>query len=91
MAIVNRTPDSFFDAGATFGLPEAMERVDRAVEEGADILDIGGVRAGYGDYVSVDEELRRTSSFVAQVRSRHPDVVLSVDTWRSEVARELCR
>jgi dihydropteroate synthase len=90
MAIVNRTPDSFFDAGATFGLREAMDRVDRAVEEGADIVDIGGVKAGYGDYVSVDEELRRTSSFVAQVRSRHPDVVLSVDTWRSEVARELC-
>jgi len=91
MAIVNRTPDSFFDAGATFGLREAMDRVDRAVEEGADIVDIGGVKAGYGDYVSVDEELRRTSSFVAHVRSRHPDVVLSVDTWRSEVARELCR
>ena len=90
MAIVNRTPDSFFDAGATFGLRQAVERVDRAVEEGADIVDIGGVKAGYGDYVSVGEELRRTSSFVAQVRSRHPDVVLSVDTWRAEVARELC-
>jgi dihydropteroate synthase len=91
MAIVNRTPDSFFDAGATYALDQALERADRAVAEGADILDIGGVKAGYGDYVSVQEELRRTASFVAEVRSRYPDVVLSVDTWRAEVARALCR
>jgi len=91
MAIVNRTPDSFYDRGATFGVPEALDRVDRAVEEGADIVDIGGVKAGYGDYVSVEEELRRTFGFVAEVRSRHPQVVVSVDTWRAEVARELCR
>jgi dihydropteroate synthase len=90
MAILNRTPDSFFDAGATFSRASALDRADRAVEEGADIIDIGGVRAGYGDYVSVAEELRRTSSLVADVRSRHPGVVLSVDTWRAEVARELC-
>ena len=91
MAIVNRTPDSFYDQGATFEVPEALDRVDRAVEEGADIVDIGGVKAGYGDYVSVEEELRRTFGFVAEVRSRHPQVVVSVDTWRAEVARELCR
>ena len=90
MGIVNRTPDSFFDAGATFGRAEAIERADQAVEEGADIIDIGGVRAGYGDYVSVTEELRRTSPVVSAVRSRHPDVVISVDTWRAEVARDLC-
>jgi dihydropteroate synthase len=91
MAIVNRTPDSFYGPAATFDAPQALARVDRAVAEGADVVDIGGVRAGYGDYVSVDEELRRTSSFVAEVRGRHPRVVVSVDTWRSEVARELCR
>jgi dihydropteroate synthase len=91
MAIVNRTPDSFYDKGATFAVPEALDRVDRAVDEGADIVDIGGVKAGYGDFVSVEEELRRTSAFVAEVRSRYPQVVVSVDTWRAEVARELCR
>ncbi len=90
MGVLNRTPDSFFDSGATFSRASALDRADRAVEEGADIIDIGGVRAGYGDYVSVAEELRRTSSLVADVRSRHPGVVLSVDTWRAEVARELC-
>jgi dihydropteroate synthase len=91
MAIVNRTPDSFYDQGATFAVPEALYRVDRAVDEGADIVDIGGVKAGYGDFVSVEEELRRTSEFVAEVRSRYPQIVVSVDTWRAEVARELCR
>ena len=91
MAIVNRTPDSFYEEAATLDTAQALERVDRAVDEGADIIDIGGVKAGYGDYVSVEEELRRTSAFVGEVRSRHPQVVVSVDTWRSEVARELCR
>ncbi|MDQ4006886.1 MAG: dihydropteroate synthase [Actinomycetota bacterium] len=91
MAIVNRTPDSFYAPGATFQDEAALERVDQAVRDGAGIVDIGGVKAGFGDYVSVDEELRRTATFVGQVRERHPDVVISVDTWRAEVARELCR
>jgi dihydropteroate synthase len=91
MAIVNRTPDSFYDRGATFGYNAALERVDRVVSEGAAIVDIGGVRAGAeGDVVDAAEELRRTAPFVADVRSRYPDLVISVDTWRSEVGRELC-
>jgi dihydropteroate synthase len=90
MAIVNRTPDSFHEPDATLDVQAALDRVEQAVAEGADIIDIGGVKAGYGEYVSVEEELRRTSGFVAEVRTRHPGVVLSADTWRSEVARELC-
>ena len=58
--------------------------------EGADIVDIGGVKAGPGETVDVEEELRRTVPFVAKVRAELPDVVVSVDTWRSEVAREVC-
>ncbi|MGH3355080.1 MAG: dihydropteroate synthase [Nocardioidaceae bacterium] len=91
MAIVNRTPDSFYDAGATYAEEAALDRVSEVVDDGADIVDIGGVKAGYGDFVSVQEELRRTSDFVARVRSRHPATVISVDTWRAEVARDLCR
>ena len=87
MAIVNRTPDSFFDRGATFSDDAAMRRVDRSVAEGADILDIGGVKAGPGDEVDAEEETRRVVPFLEVVRSRHPDVVISVDTWRGEVAR----
>ncbi len=90
MAIVNRTPDSFYDHGATYGVDAALDRVAQVVDEGADIVDIGGVKAGYGDDVSPDEELRRTAPFVAEVRARFPDLVISVDTWRSDVARELC-
>ncbi|MGE3287998.1 MAG: dihydropteroate synthase [Pseudonocardia sp.] len=87
MAIVNRTPDSFYDRGATYADGAAMERVDRAVAEGADILDVGGVKAGPGPEVDPAEEIRRTVPFVAAVRARHPDVVISIDTWRAEVGR----
>jgi dihydropteroate synthase len=87
MAIINRTPDSFFDRGATFGDAEALDAVDRAVDEGADIVDIGGVKAAPGLDVDAAEETRRVASFVATVRNRHPDLVLSVDTYRAEVGR----
>ncbi|KAB8165124.1 dihydropteroate synthase [Streptomyces sp. 3MP-14] len=90
MAIVNRTPDSFYDRGATFAERAALERVARAVDEGADIIDIGGVKAGPGAEVDAAEEIRRTAGFVAEVRRRHPDVVISVDTWRHEVGEAAC-
>jgi dihydropteroate synthase len=89
MAIVNRTPDSFFDRGATFATEAAYEAIDRAVADGADLVDIGGVKAGYGEPVSEEEELRRTVDFVAGIRERHPDLVISVDTYRSAVARRV--
>jgi dihydropteroate synthase len=90
MAIVNRTPDSFFDRGATFGDTAALAAVETAVAEGAAIVDIGGVKAGPGPEVDVAEEIRRTGRFVAQVRARFPDVVISVDTWRAEVGAVAC-
>ncbi|MGW0808952.1 dihydropteroate synthase [Nonomuraea sp. NPDC002799] len=91
MAIVNRTPDSFYDKGATFAREEAMRRVDQVVAEGADIVDIGGVKAAPGAEVDVCEEIERTAPFVAEVRERHPGLVISVDTWRHEVGREVCK
>jgi dihydropteroate synthase len=87
MAIVNRTPDSFYDHGATFSDGAAMAKVDAALGEGADIIDIGGVKAGPGPDVDVAEEIRRVVPFVAAVRDRHPDAVISIDTWRAEVGR----
>ncbi|MER5810822.1 dihydropteroate synthase [Streptomyces sp. NPDC002033] len=90
MAIVNRTPDSFYDQGATFRDEPALDRVERAVAEGAAIIDIGGVKAGPGEHVDAAEEARRTVGFVAEVRRRHPDVVISVDTWRHEVGEAVC-
>ncbi len=91
MAVVNRTPDSFYDGGAAWDEGAAMERVHQVVAEGADLVDIGGVKAGLGDDVDVTEEIRRTAGFVARCRAELPDLVISVDTWRSEVAREVCR
>ena len=90
MAIVNRTPDSFFDQGAYVSDDAAMAAVDTAVEEGAAILDVGGVKAGPGEPVSVTDEIGRVAPFLAAVRRRHPHLVLSVDTWRAEVARAAC-
>ncbi|TCB99671.1 dihydropteroate synthase [Micromonospora zingiberis] len=88
MAIVNRTPDSFFDRGATFAADSALRAVERAVDEGAEIVDIGGVKAGPGDEVDVAEEIRRTVDTIAAVRAAFPEVVISIDTWRAEVAVE---
>jgi dihydropteroate synthase len=90
MAIVNRTPDSFYDRGATWDQAAAMERVHTVVAEGADIVDIGGVPAAPGSTVTITEELRRTAGFVAAVRAAYPSLVISVDTWRHQAARELC-
>ncbi|MGW6685857.1 dihydropteroate synthase [Streptomyces sp. NPDC054961] len=90
MAIVNRTPDSFYDQGATFRDEPALDRVEQAVAEGAAIIDIGGVKAGPGEHVDAAEEARRTVGFVAEVRRRHPGVVISVDTWRHEVGEAVC-
>jgi dihydropteroate synthase len=90
MAIVNRTPDSFFDRGATYVEDAAFDRVTQVAEQGAEIVDIGGVRAGYGPDVDAEEETRRVAGFVERVRAAFPDLVISVDTWRAEVARAVC-
>jgi dihydropteroate synthase len=90
MAIVNRTPDSFYDRGATFAEQAALDRVDLVVSQGADVLDVGGVKAAPGQEVTVAEEIDRTAPFVATVRERYPDLVISVDTYREPVARAVC-
>ena len=88
MAIVNRTPDSFYDRGATYELAAAVERVDRVVAEGADMVDVGGVKAAPGDEVDAAEEIRRTVDLVAAIRAAHPTLPISIDTWRAVVAKE---
>ena len=90
MAIVNRTPDSFYDKGATWSEDKALDRVAQVVDEGAEIVDIGGIKAAPGGEIGVEEEMRRTVRFVERVRSAHPDVVISVDTWRAPVGRAVC-
>ena len=87
MGIVNRTPDSFYAAARYADLEPGLAAVDRLLAEGADLVDVGGVRAGQvGPEVSAQEEIGRVRPFLLAVRERHPDVILSLDTWRSEVA-----
>ncbi|WP_420902303.1 dihydropteroate synthase [Rathayibacter rathayi] len=86
MAVVNRTPDSFYDKGSTFALDSAIQAAVRAAESGADWVDIGGVPFGRGPAVSLQEELDRVVPVVAGIAERS-DVVVSVDTTRAEVAR----
>src|SRR5579859_2564324 len=91
MAVVNRTPDSFFDRGMTREFGPALDAASQAVADGAEIVDIGGVKAGPGDEVSPAAEIDRVAGLVAAVRERHPDVVISVDTWRAEVGEVVAR
>jgi dihydropteroate synthase len=90
MGILNRTPDSFFDRGSTYALDALVTRAEQLAHEGADLLDIGGVKAGPGPEVSEAEELERVIPSIEAVRSR-VDVAISVDTWRAGVLEEACR
>lgn len=86
MAVINRTPDSFYDKGRHYSLSDALRAVDVAVADGADIVDIGRVKAAPGPEVPVNQEIERVVPLITEVRRLHPKVVISIDTWRSEVA-----
>lgn len=87
MAIVNRTPDSFWEGNRHHDLSAALDALHLAVADGADIVDVGGVRAGQeGPAVDAALERRRVLPFLEAARTAYPHLVLSLDTWRSEVA-----
>lgn len=87
MGILNRTPDSFFDQGSYYDFDSFMNKAESLVVGGADILDVGGVKAGPGPEVTVDEELERVIPAVVALRARF-DIPISVDTFRARVVRE---
>jgi dihydropteroate synthase len=89
MGILNRTPDSFYDRGATWSFDAFLERADALVAEGADLLDVGGVKAGPGPEVGEAEELDRVVPAIDALQGRF-DVPLSVDTWRASVLDAAC-
>jgi len=90
MGILNRTPDSFYDRGGYWDLDAFYRRAETLVAEGADLLDVGGVKAGPGPEVSEDEELERVVPVIAALHDRF-EVALSVDSWSAAVAAEAYR
>jgi dihydropteroate synthase len=87
VGILNVTPDSFFDGGRYNGTAEAIRRATVLEAEGAAIIEVGGERAGPGELVSEEEELRRVMPVIAGIRE-NSDIIVSVDTWRPQVARQ---
>jgi dihydropteroate synthase len=90
MGILNRTPDSFYDRGDYWDMDTFYARAEQLVVEGADLLDVGGVKAGPGPEVSEAQELDRVVPAIAALHARF-DLPLSVDTWRASVAAEAYR
>ncbi|KYH43162.1 dihydropteroate synthase [Branchiibius sp. NY16-3462-2] len=87
MAIVNRTRDSFYAGNRHHDDESAYLAVESALADGADIIDVGGVRAGQeGEDVSIEQEIERVVPFLIEIRRRHPEAILSLDTWRAPVA-----
>jgi dihydropteroate synthase len=89
MGILNRTPDSFYDRGATWSFDAFLRRAEELVAAGADLLDVGGVKAGPGPEVGEAEELDRVVPAITALRARF-DVPLSIDTWRASVLDAAC-
>jgi dihydropteroate synthase len=85
MAIINRTPDSFYDKGRTYRLEQAVSAAHAAVADGADWVDIGGVPFAPGPDVSAEQEIDRVVPVIEALQG-HPGTVISVDTFRPDVA-----
>lgn len=87
MGIINRTVDSFYAPARYIDLDHAMQRAAVMISEGVDIIDVGGVRAGQqGEWVDEATEVDRVRPFLVALRRAHPEVLISLDTWRAEVA-----
>ena len=89
MGILNRTPDSFYDRGATWAFDAFLRRADDLVRDGADLLDVGGVKAGPGPEVGEADELDRVIPAIEALHARF-DTALSIDTWRASVLDAAC-
>ena len=89
MGILNVTPDSFFDGGKYNSIDSALKRAEQLIEEGLDIIDIGGESTRPGaDAVDIDEELRRVVPVIEAIKKRFKDTAVSIDTYKSKVAKE---
>ncbi len=88
MGIINATPDSFYEGSRISGVDEALNRAEQQLEEGAAILDIGGMSSRPGaQVITVEEELSRIVPIISSIKKKFPEAIISVDTVHAEVAR----
>ena len=89
MGVLNVTPDSFFDGGQNNSISAALKKVEKMINEGATFIDVGGYssRPNASD-VSIEDEIRRTSPIIESIKQQFPSALISIDTFRSEVAKE---
>lgn len=88
MGILNFTPDSFFDGNKYNHFDRALARVEIMLSEGAKIIDVGGMSSRPGsDFVTIDEEQNRVIPILKQIRNLYPDIIISLDTFRAEIAK----
>ncbi|HTB07076.1 MAG TPA: dihydropteroate synthase [Bacteroidia bacterium] len=89
MAVVNITPDSFYDGGKFATTEDAIKQAEKLIAEGADILDLGAASTRPGaEFLTPEQELERLLPVLDHIVKEHPDAVISVDTFQSEVAKE---
>lgn len=87
MGILNFTPDSFSDGGDFFNLEDALKQVEKMITEGADIIDIGCESTRLGaEKVTAEDEILRLQTILPKLRSKYPDILFSIDTYKKEVA-----
>ena len=90
MGVLNVTPDSFYDGGKYYSSDKIIDQVNKMIEDGADIIDIGGISTRPGSQsISEEEELKRIIPAIKLVREFHPETIISVDTYRSGIARHV--
>ncbi|MFZ2322902.1 MAG: dihydropteroate synthase [Ignavibacteriaceae bacterium] len=89
MGILNATPDSFSDGGKYLSLDSAVDHALEMINDGADIIDVGGESTRPGsDQVTIEEELNRTIPLIKKIKSLRKDILISIDTTKSEVAEQ---
>lgn len=89
MGILNTTPNSFYDGGSSQSMDLILDKVEKYLSEGADILDIGGYSTKpAAEEVSEQEEIDRTAPVIEAISTKYPETIISVDTFRGNVARE---
>lgn len=89
MGILNTTPNSFYDGGSNQSMNLILEKVEKHLSEGADMIDIGGYSTKPGaENISEQEEIDRTAPIIEKIIEKHPELIISIDTFRGNVARE---